>query len=85
MSPVEPLHDIKGHLSNIIDELRVSLNGETKTKVEAICSTVLGKETLTGSDYSKGSILIFKALLTVSATSTQPSIYLCDAMQRSLK
>ena len=26
VSPVEPLHDIKGHLSNLIDELRISLN-----------------------------------------------------------
>ena len=62
VSPVEPLHDIKGHLSNITAELRVSLNGETKTKVEAICSTVLGKETLRGSDYRKGSILILHTL-----------------------
>ena len=48
VSPVEPLH---GHLSNIIDELHVSLTGEVKHKVEEICSTVLGKETLRGSDY----------------------------------
>ena len=62
VSPVEPLHDIKGHLSNIIDELRVSLIGEIKERVEKICSSVLGKETLRCSDYSKGSILILHSL-----------------------
>ena len=62
ISPVERLHDIKGHLCNIIDEVRVSLEGEVREKVEAICSTVLGKETLRGSDYRKGSILILKTL-----------------------
>ena len=59
ISPVEQLHDIKGYLCNIIDEVIVSLEGE---KVEAICSTVLGKDTLRGSDYRKGSILILKTL-----------------------
>ena len=61
ISPVERLHDIQGHLCNIIDEVRVSLEGEVREKVEAICSTVLGKETLS-SDYRKGSILILKTL-----------------------
>lgn len=28
VSPVEPLHDVKGHLINIIDEIRVSVTGE---------------------------------------------------------
>ena len=48
ISPVEPLHDLKGHLSNLIDELRVALAGEVKEKVEVIVSSVLGKETLRG-------------------------------------
>ena len=38
VSPVEPLYDIKGHRSNLTDELRIYLNGEVKLKVEAICS-----------------------------------------------
>ena len=24
ISPVEPLHDVKGHISNLLDEIRVS-------------------------------------------------------------
>ena len=62
VSPVEPLHDLKGHLSNIIEELRVTLTGEVKEKVDIIVGSVLGKETLRGSDYRKGSILILKML-----------------------
>ena len=63
ISPVEPLHDLKGHLSNIIEELRVSLTGNVREKVDVIVSTVLGKETLRGSDYRKAAILILKTLL----------------------
>ena len=75
MSPVEPLHDIKGHLSNLIDELRISLNGEVKEKVEAICSTVLGKETLRGCDYRKGSILILHTLQELQPSSPVTALF----------
>ena len=75
VSPVEPLHDIKGHLSNLIDELRISLNGEVKEKVEAICSTVLGKETLRGSDYRKGSILILHTLQELQPSSPVTALF----------
>ena len=70
ISPVEPLHDHKGHLSNLIDELRVALIGEVKEKVEVIVSSVLGKETLRGSDYRKGAILILKTLQELTPTSS---------------
>ena len=69
VSPVEPLHDLKGHLSNIIEELRVTLTGEVKEKVDIIVGSVLGKETLRGSDYRKGSILILKTLQEVTPNS----------------
>ena len=45
ISPVEPLHDIKGHLSNVLDELRLCVTGEVKQRIEQIFSSVLGKET----------------------------------------
>ena len=45
ISPVEPLHDVKGHLSNIIEELRVTLTGKVR-EVDGIIGSVLGKETL---------------------------------------
>ena len=70
ISPVEPLHDLKGHLSNLIDELRVALTGKVKEKVEVIVSSVLGKETLRGSDYRKGAILILEALQDLTPTSS---------------
>ena len=62
ISPVEPLHDVKGHLSNLIDEIRAILTGEAKERVVAIANSVLGKETLRGSDFRKGAILMLKAL-----------------------
>ena len=62
ISPVEPLHDVKGHLSNLIDEIRAILTGEAKERVDAIANSVLGKETLRGSDFRKGAILMLKAL-----------------------
>ena len=62
ISPVEPLHDVKGYLINIIDEIRVSVTGEVKKEVELICTSVLNKDALRGSDYCKGAILILSAL-----------------------
>ena len=44
----DPLHDIKGHLSNLIEELRATLTGDVKQSVELIVGSVLGKETLRG-------------------------------------
>ena len=40
----------------------MTLTGEVKEKVNTIVGSVLGKETLRGSDYRKGSILILKTL-----------------------
>lgn len=36
ISLIEPLHDIKGHLSNIIDEIKVLVTGPVKMKVDSI-------------------------------------------------
>ena len=58
----DPLHDIKGHLSNLIEELRATLTGDVKRSVELIVGSILGKETLRGSDYRKGGIVILKTL-----------------------
>ena len=69
ISPVEPLHDVKGHISNLLDEIRVSLSDEARQKVDSICAAVLNKETLRGSDYRKGAILILSALQRLQPTS----------------
>ena len=60
--PTEPLHDIKGHLSNITDELLAHTTGNITKKLSNIYSSVLGKETLRCCDYRKASILILPAL-----------------------
>ena len=60
--PTEPLHDIKGHLSNVTDELLAHTTGNVKKKLSSIYSSVLGKETLRCCDYREASILILLAL-----------------------
>ena len=62
ISPIEPLHDLKGHLSNLIDQVKVAVTGPAKQKIECICSSVLAKETLRGSDYGKGTVIVLLAL-----------------------
>ena len=62
VSPTEPLHDIKGHLTNVIDELRAVVTGNVKEKLSNIYASVLGKETLRCCDYRKAAILILLAL-----------------------
>ena len=69
ISPIEPLHDLKGHLSNLIDEVEVAVTGLAKQKIQHICSSVLAKETLRGSDYRKGAVLILLALEETQPTS----------------
>lgn len=75
ISPVEPLHDIKGHLSNLIDELRKSLSGEVQRQVEGVCSAALGKETLRCSDYRKGVIFILLTLQTLQPSSPVTALF----------
>ena len=44
ISPVEPLNDLRGHLHNVIAELRVNLTGEAREKVESMAGSVLNKD-----------------------------------------
>ena len=75
ISPVEPLHDIKGHLSNIIQESRALISGNTKQKIEDICLATIEKETLRGSDYRKAAILILLALIEFQPTSSLTQLF----------
>ena len=50
ISPVEPLYDIKGHLSNIIEELTVSLMAEAKKEDKANHGFSFRKRNTEGSD-----------------------------------
>ncbi len=62
IAPCEPLHDIKGHLSNVIEESLKTLRGEPLRRVSHINDTVLGTDTSRCSDYRKAAILIYLAL-----------------------
>ena len=42
------------YVSNLKEELRATLTGDVKQSVELIVGSVLGNETLRGSDYRKG-------------------------------
>ena len=80
VSPLEPLHDIKGHLSNMIEEIKVLLNGPAKEKVYSICTSVFSKETLRASDIRKGAILILLAL-----QDTQPNSPVTAALESAVE
>ena len=62
VSPTEPLHDLKGHLSNIIEETLIITTGDVLKEMKQIKATVLTKETIRCSDLRKAIILIYLKL-----------------------
>lgn len=52
VSPTEPLHDLKGHLSNIIDETLQTATGQVLLEVKRIKAAVLTKEAVAKSGNS---------------------------------
>ena len=58
----EPLHDLKGHLQNLLDELPKVLNKALGTEVKALLDTDLGKDMKTGGDYRLASIHLLTLL-----------------------
>ena len=60
--PTEPLHDLKGHLGNIIEETLAITTGETQQKVKEVKAAVLSKDTVRCSDLHKAVILIYLKL-----------------------
>lgn len=67
VSSTEPLHDVKGHISSIMDEVQKSATGDILNEVQEVVQTVLNKEVLRHSDYRKAIALIFNSLLKVDA------------------
>lgn len=57
VAPTEPLHDFKGHMANIIGEVRATVKGAIKEDVEKVYITTLKKDTTRGVDYRKATIL----------------------------
>ena len=68
--PIEPLHDIKGHLLNMIEEAIAIAEGEALTKLTNIKNDVLSKDTLRCSDYRKVVIMMYMALDKINSTSS---------------
>ena len=62
--PSEPLHDLKGHFHNIIEECLAAAPSTVKRIVTEVKKGMLNKSTLRGSDYRRAIILIYKHLQT---------------------
>ena len=58
----EPLHDLKGHIQNIFDELPKVLHKTLPVEVKALLDTDLGKDMKTGGDYRLASIHLLTLL-----------------------
>lgn len=57
-----PLHDLKGHLGNIIDEALLVASGNVLQELKQIKTAVLTKEAILCSDLRKAVILMLKEL-----------------------
>lgn len=75
ISPIEPLHDLKGHLGNIIDETMETVRGKALEKLTNIKVAHLTKDTLRCSDYRKAVILIHIALKQTQPASTLTEVF----------
>ena len=62
IAPCEPLHDLKGHFANIIDETQHLLSGNALNAFKQIKAASLDKTTLRCSDYRRAMILIYLKL-----------------------
>ena len=60
--PTEPLHDIKGHLANVISEIQHLLTGNSRVEYEKAIAALLSKETLRASDYRKATIVLYSIM-----------------------
>lgn len=58
VAPTEPLHDFKGHMANIIAEVRANTQGSIYEEVEKVYTATLKKDTVRGVDYRKATILL---------------------------
>ena len=58
VAPTEPLHDFKGHMANIIAEVRANTQGSIHWEVEKVYTATLKKDTIRGVDYRKATILL---------------------------
>ena len=59
VSPSEPLHDLKGYLSNLIEETYLMVSGVVFAELKKVRDATLEKATLRCSDYRKALLLIY--------------------------
>eukprot|EP00731_Ephydatia_muelleri_P005769 Em0003g17a len=57
--PVEPLHDLKGHFANILEESEKLLSENALAELKKVKIAILSKSTLRCSDYRKAIILLY--------------------------
>ena len=62
----EPLHDIKGHLLNLFEELPHILPAEIQVQCEELIETNLSRETVTGADIRTTAIHVLLLLVNSS-------------------
>ena len=59
--PTEPLHDVKEHIKNTLEELSKHLTKDEKLHFTSVYDTIFGeKDKIRGTDYRRGCILISK-------------------------
>ena len=68
IAPTEPLHDIKGHISHLLEETLPIISGSLHAEVQKIIDSVLNKEAKGCSDYRKATLLIVRAMQQYSSS-----------------
>lgn len=58
----EPLHDLKGHIQNVFDELPAILTKPLQSEVKMLIETDLGKDMKTGGDYRLAAVHLLTLL-----------------------
>ena len=75
VSPTEPLHDLKGHLGNIIEETLHITTGDVLQELKRIKAAVLNKDTIRCSDLRKALILMYLKLRSLQPDSVLTDLY----------
>lgn len=71
VAPGESLHDIKGHLGHVIEELAETAPTADREVITSVKKTVLSKKTLRGSDYRKACLVILHNLRKLENVNTK--------------
>lgn len=75
IAPTEPLHDLKGHFGNIIDEVLVITSGNVLLELKKIKTAVLSKETIRCSDLRKAVLLMYLKLKELELDSMMTELF----------